>query len=137
PGTVERWLPTGRAKALDNCPVDFDGFCRHGFPSWPRAHGHPATLKSKKRPPKNPERPTVRVESQSRRKPVPSDIVAKYKLIPGKVWERSPSGEERMRSPRTKIGVTTLVASRPQDVFVTLDNGESFWLDRAPQGSYL
>lgn len=138
PGTVTRWLVKGRAKALDGCETSFDGFCRHGFPSWPRAQGHPATLKSKKKPPANPDKPLARVESISRRRPVPSNIITQHKLTPAKVWERSPSDEKRMRSPRTKHGLVNLVNESPERVFITLDDGsDSFTLDRAPSGRYL
>jgi len=138
PSTVARWLIKGRAKALDGCIVSFDGFCRHGFPSWPRAQGHPATLESTKKPPTNPERPSARVEGISRRKPVNQDIIRAHKLIPARVWERSPTDEKRMRSPRTKHELTRLVIEEPERVFLTLaDGSDSFTLDRAPSRRYL
>lgn len=32
--TMERWMDTGIAKALDGCRVEPDGTCPHGSPSW-------------------------------------------------------------------------------------------------------
>lgn len=32
--TLERWAESGRAKATDGCPVEPDGYCPHGCPSW-------------------------------------------------------------------------------------------------------
>ena len=31
---VEEWLDEGRALAVDGCPVEPDGTCPHGSPSW-------------------------------------------------------------------------------------------------------
>ena len=32
--TMERWMMDGVAKATDGCPVEPDGHCPHGKPSW-------------------------------------------------------------------------------------------------------
>lgn len=31
---LEEWLEEGKAEATDGCPVEPDGECEHGFPSW-------------------------------------------------------------------------------------------------------
>ena len=32
--TLEEWLMDGVAEADDGCPVELDGHCPHGRPSW-------------------------------------------------------------------------------------------------------
>lgn len=32
--TLEDWLLDGAAEAVDGCPVEPDGHCPHGCPSW-------------------------------------------------------------------------------------------------------
>ena len=32
--TAERWMDEGIARATDGCPVEPDGHCEHGCPSW-------------------------------------------------------------------------------------------------------
>ena len=32
--TMYRWMDTGKAKAIDGCKVEPDGYCLHGKPSW-------------------------------------------------------------------------------------------------------
>ena len=36
---LEEWCFDGVAEALDGCPVEVDGSCPHGLPSWLRALG--------------------------------------------------------------------------------------------------
>jgi len=31
---LEEWLSEGVAEATDGCPVELDGTCEHGCPSW-------------------------------------------------------------------------------------------------------
>jgi hypothetical protein len=38
--TMEKWMETGQARAVDGCTVDPDGDCVHGHPSWMKVLGY-------------------------------------------------------------------------------------------------
>lgn len=37
--TLEQWMEEDYAESLDGCPVELDGHCPHGWPSWPLVMG--------------------------------------------------------------------------------------------------